>query len=81
VKGTSSFGILYVVDCPHSLIGYTYSDWVGDGRDYKSSSGYVFNFSSGHFLCSSKNQSTVSLSTAEEEYRGVVNVATQSVWL
>eukprot|EP00253_Pinus_taeda_P004013 PITA_04013 len=81
VKGTSSFGIFYVADCPLSLIGYTDSNWVGDGTDRKSTSGYVFNFSSGPFYWSNKNKSMISLSTAEAEYRGTVNAATHAVWL
>jgi hypothetical protein len=81
VKGTPSFGIFYVADCPLSLIGYTDSDWAGDGTDCKSTSGYVFSFGSGPFYWSSKKQSTISLSTVEAEYRGAVNAATQAVWL
>eukprot|EP00253_Pinus_taeda_P011418 PITA_11418 len=81
VKGTSSFGIFYAADCPLSLIRYTNSDWDGDGRDHKSTSGYVFSFGSVPFFWSSKNKSIISLSTAEVEYRGAVNVATQAIWL
>lgn len=81
VKITSSFGIFYAADCPLSLIGYIDSDWVGDGSDRKSTSGYVFNFSSSPFFWSSKKQSTIALSTTEAEYRGAANAATQVVWL
>jgi hypothetical protein len=49
VKGTPSFGIFYAADCLLSLIGYTDSDWVGDGTDCKSTFGYVFSFGSGPF--------------------------------
>eukprot|EP00253_Pinus_taeda_P022883 PITA_22883 len=68
-------------DCPLSLIGYTDSDWVGDGIDRKSISGYVFSFGSGPFCWSSKKKSTIGLSTVEAEYRGAVNASTQAVWL
>jgi hypothetical protein len=44
VKGTPRFGIFYVADCPLSLIGYTDSNWFGDGTYRKSTSGYVFSF-------------------------------------
>jgi hypothetical protein len=81
VKGTPSFGIFYVADCPLSLIGYTDSDWAGDGTDRKSTSGYVFSFGLGPLCWSSKNQSMIYLSIAEVEYRGAVNVATQDIWL
>ena len=81
VKGTSNFAIFYAVDCPLSLIGYTDSDWVGNGTDHKSTSSYVFSFGSGPFFYSSKKQSMIALSTTEAEYRGAVNAATQVVWL
>jgi len=81
VKGTSSFGIFYATDCPLSLIGYTDSDWAGDGTNCNSTSGYVFSFGSGPFCWSSKKQSTIALSTVEVEYRGAVNAATQAIWL
>lgn len=81
VKGTSSFGIFYAADYPLSLIGYTDFDQAGDGIDRTSNSGYVFSFGLGPFFWSSKNQSTISLSTAEAEYRGAVSPATQVVWL
>ena len=75
------FGIFYAADRPLSLIGYTYSDWDDDGTDYKSTSGYIFKFGLGPFFWSSKKKSMISLSTAEAEYRGAMNVATQVVWL
>jgi hypothetical protein len=81
VKVTPNFCIFYAADCPLSLIGYTDSDWVGNGTDRKSTSGYVFIFGSGPFYCSIKKQSTIYLSTIEVEYRGVVNESTQNVLL
>jgi hypothetical protein len=81
VKGTPSFGIFYAADCPLSLIGYTDSDWAGDGTDRNSTSGYVFIFGSGPFYWSSKKKSMISLSTTEAKYRGAMNAATQVVWL
>ena len=81
VKGTSSFGIFYATHCPHSLIGYTNFDWVGDGTNFKCTSGYVFNFGSGPFCWYSKKQSMIALSTTDAKYRVAVNATTQAVWL
>ena len=81
VKGTPSFGIYYAVDCPLSLVRYTNSNWVGDGTDHKSTSGYVFIFGSGPLCWSRKKKAVISLSTVEADYRGEVNVATQCIWL
>ena len=80
VKGTPSFGIFYAADCPLSLIGYTDYDWVGDGADHKSTSGYVLSFGSGPFCWSSKKQSTIALSTAEAEYVAAVVNCSNIIW-
>ena len=63
------------------LAGFSDSDWAGDPTDRKSTSGFVFMFSEGPIFCSSKKQQTISLSSAEAEYREAVNAATQCVWL
>jgi hypothetical protein len=70
VKETPSFGIYYEIDCPLSLVGYTDSDWVGNGIDPKSPSGYVFNFGSSPLFWSRKKHESIALSREEEEYRG-----------
>jgi hypothetical protein len=81
VQGTKSFGIHYAAGSSLELVGFTDSDWAGDCIDRKSTSGYVFMLAHGPICWSSKKQSTISLSSAEAEYRGAVNAATQCVWL
>ena len=56
------------------LIGSTDSDWPSDPDDQKSIVGYVFTLGSGPITWSCKKQSVISLSSAEAEYRGVVEV-------
>jgi hypothetical protein len=68
-----SYGIHYALGCALDLIGFTYSDWVGDGTDRKSTSKYTLSLGSGPICWSSKKQSAIGLSSAEAEYRGVVN--------
>ena len=71
------------------MIGFTDSDWVGDNTDRNSTSGYVFILAEGPMFVlaegpiswSSKKQSAIALSSTEAEYRGVVNAATQCLWL
>ena len=62
-------------------MGFTDSDWVGDKNDRKLTSGYVFMLSDGPIIWTSKKQSAISLSSTEAEYKGVVNAATQCLWL
>ena len=49
--------------------------------DRNSTSGYVFMLVEGPISWSSKKQSAIALSSTEAEYRGVVNAATQCLWL
>jgi hypothetical protein len=81
VQGTTSYGIHYAVGCALDLIGFTDSDWVGDGTDRKSTYGYTLNLGSGPICWSSKKQSVISLSSREVAYTGVVNYVIQAFWL
>ena len=76
MQGTIHFGVHYVVGSPLELVGFSDSDWDGDPNDMKSTSGYVFMLSHGTICRSSKKQHTISLSSAEAEYRGAVIAAT-----
>eukprot|EP00253_Pinus_taeda_P031346 PITA_31346 len=63
------------------LVGFTDFDWVGDPDDRKSTTGYVFTLGSGPITWACKKQSAISLSSAEGEYRGVVEASKESLWL
>ena len=63
------------------LIGFTDNDWAGENIDQKSISRYVFMLSEGPIIWSRKKQSAIALSPTEAEYKGVVNAATQCLWL
>eukprot|EP00253_Pinus_taeda_P008210 PITA_08210 len=64
-----------------NLPGFTNFDWAGDNIDRKSTSGYSLNLGSGPICWSSKKQVAIALSSAEAEYRGVVNITIQALWL
>eukprot|EP00253_Pinus_taeda_P019211 PITA_19211 len=81
VQGTITYGIHYAATCSLNLIGFTDSDWAGDTIDRKSTSGYVLSLGSGPICWSSKKQTAIALSSAEAEYRGVVNATIQEIWL
>ena len=63
------------------LIGFTDFDWDGDPDDRKSTVGYVFTLGSGPITWSCKKQSSISLSSAEAEYRGAVEASKEAMWL
>eukprot|EP00253_Pinus_taeda_P027984 PITA_27984 len=64
-----------------NLLGFTDSDWAGDIIDRKSTSGYSLSLGSGPICWSSKKQAVVALSSVEAEYKGVVNITIQALWL
>eukprot|EP00253_Pinus_taeda_P022610 PITA_22610 len=64
-----------------NLLGFIDFDWVGDNIDRKSTSGYSLSLGSGPICWSSKKQAAIALSSAEAEYRGVVNITIQALWL
>ena len=81
VQGIRTHGIFYKAKSDLDLIGFTDSDWAGDNTYQNSTSGYLFMLAEGPISWSSKKQSTRALSSIEAEYRGVVNAATQCLWL
>ena len=81
IQGTKTYDIHYVADSELELVGYIDYDWVGDSIDWKSTSRYLFMFFGGPICWSRKNIASIALSSAEAEYRGVVNACIQAVWL
>ena len=63
------------------MVGYTDSDYAGDIDSHKSTSSYMFHLGSGFICWQSKKQNTIALSSTKVEYRGVVNVAIEALWL
>ncbi|CAL2278979.1 unnamed protein product [Prunus armeniaca] len=81
LRGTTDFGVFYKKGGKGELNVYTDSDYAGDQEDRKSTSGYVFLFSSGAVSWSSKKQPIVTLSTTEAEFITAASCACQVVWL
>jgi hypothetical protein len=81
VHGTITFGIHYEIDSTLDLIGFTDFEWVGNSTDHKSTSGYSLSLGSRPICWLSKKHDALSLSSAEAEYIGVVNITIQAMWL
>ena len=63
LKGTVKHGILYGQKGSNECVGLSDTDWAGDINDRKSTSGYIFQISSGAVSWKSKKQGWVALST------------------
>jgi hypothetical protein len=81
LKGTKEFGLWYPKGKDLSLIAYIDADWAGCIDDQQSISGAAFYL--GECLVSwiRKKQSSVSLSTAKEEYIVATTCSTQVLWM
>nr|GEV05782.1 ribonuclease H-like domain-containing protein [Tanacetum cinerariifolium] len=64
-----------------SLVAYSDADWDGFPSTRRSTSGYCVFLEDKLLSWSSKRQYTISRSSAEAEYRGVSNVAAETVWI
>ena len=62
-------------------MGFSDSDYVGDVEDYKSTSDFVFLFSSKAVSWSSCKQLIVNLSTIKAEFVATTSCACQVLWL
>eukprot|EP00253_Pinus_taeda_P025544 PITA_25544 len=80
-RGTITFGIHYPAGTTLNLLGYKDSEWAGDSIDRKSTSGYSLSLGSGPICWLSKKQAAIALSSVDVEYRGVVNITIQAMWL
>lgn len=63
------------------LVGYSDSDWAGDQRTRKSTSGIVFFFGGGPISWISKSQATVALSSLEAEYNALTVACQEAIWI
>jgi hypothetical protein len=64
-----------------SLQGFADVDWAGSAVDRKSTSGCCFTLGSAMVSWCSRKQSSVALSTAEEEYIALSVAIREAVWL
>ena len=63
------------------LVGFTNSDWASDPDDRNSTAGYVFSMGFGPVTWACKKQQYLALSSAEAEYRAVVNASQEALSL
>ncbi|PKU72463.1 Retrovirus-related Pol polyprotein from transposon TNT 1-94 [Dendrobium catenatum] len=62
------------------LTTYVDSDWAGDQKDRKSTTGYCTFLGSSLIFWSVKKQSTIARSSTEAEYRALAVVAADLIW-
>ena len=81
LKGTIDYGLKYVSNREISLQGFTDSDWAGSVANRKSTSGCCFSLGSTMISWFTRKQTSVALSTIEEEYIAACSTSNEAVWL
>ncbi|XP_066310332.1 uncharacterized mitochondrial protein AtMg00810-like [Miscanthus floridulus] len=81
LRGTTSLGLHLRASADLAMTAYSDADWVGCPDTRRSTSGFCVFLSDSLVSWSSKWLPTVSCSSAEAEYRAVVNTATECIWL
>ncbi len=81
MKGSKHRGITYGGQEKLLVEGYSDSDWAGDLKSRKSTSGFIFMLNSGPVSWCSKRQPTVALSSTEAEYIALTLAAKEATWI
>ena len=86
LKGTVNYGLVYHRtqmdhNSPCNLQVYCDSDWAGDHKDRKSTTGYVIMINGTAISHKSTKQSGISKSTVEAEYIALATTAAEVLWI
>ncbi|GKC17865.1 ribonuclease H-like domain-containing protein, partial [Tanacetum coccineum] len=81
VQCTMDYGLQLFSSSTTDLVVYSDADWAGCPTTRRSTSGYCVFLGNNLLSWSSKRQPKLSRSSAEAEYRGVVNAIIETCWL
>ncbi|MBW0582594.1 hypothetical protein O181_122309 [Austropuccinia psidii MF-1] len=81
LKGSKEFALTYEANGKHSIVAYSNADWGNCTETRKSVTGYLAQFNNCLVVWKTRKQSTISLSTSEEEYKSLCDVTSKLLWL
>jgi hypothetical protein len=81
IRGTLNYGLRYTASSDIQLHGFTNSDWEGSAEEKKSTSGMCFSLGSTMISWDNRKQTSIALSTIEEEYMAACEACIEAVWL
>lgn len=81
IKGAPGKGLIYEDKGHTQIVGYSDADWAGSPIDRRSTSGYCVLVGGNLISWKSKKQNVVARSSAEAEYKAMVLVTCELIWL
>jgi hypothetical protein len=81
LKNAPGQGLFYPAACDLQLKAFCDSDWAGCIESRKSTTGFCIFLGDSLVSWKSKKQSTVSRSSAEDEYRSMASTSCELVWI
>ncbi|WZZ70893.1 hypothetical protein YC2023_082263 [Brassica napus] len=81
LNGTSSLGVWMGCNKSTEVVGYCDADWAGDRADRRSTTGYCTFIGGNLVTWKSKKHKVVSCSSAEAEYRAMLKLTNELVWI
>ncbi|KAL0876602.1 hypothetical protein Bca101_026307 [Brassica carinata] len=81
LNGTQDLGVWMGCNRSTEVVGYCDADWAGDRSDRRSTTGYCTFIGGNLVTWKSKKQKVVSCSSAEAEYRAMLKLTNELVWI
>ncbi|MBW0505352.1 hypothetical protein O181_045067 [Austropuccinia psidii MF-1] len=81
LRGTVAYGLHYATDRDGGLCDYSDADWGNCRQTRRSITGFVISFNHCLVVWKTCKQSSVSLSTAEAEYKALTDLSAEVLWL
>ncbi|MBW0564805.1 hypothetical protein O181_104520 [Austropuccinia psidii MF-1] len=81
LKGTSEIGLKYQKDVEKPIVAYSDADWGNCRITCRSTIGYLIKINDNLIIWKTRKQPTVSLSSAEAEYKSLTDLTSEILWL
>ncbi|WZY94075.1 hypothetical protein YC2023_066404 [Brassica napus] len=81
LSGTAGQGVWMGCNGSTEVVGYCDADWAGDKVDRRSTTGYCTFIGGNLVTWKSKKQKVISCSSAEAEYRAMLKLTNELVWI
>ncbi|MBW0499100.1 hypothetical protein O181_038815 [Austropuccinia psidii MF-1] len=80
LNGTQEIGLVYTRNCSRGIRAYSDADWGNFPETRRSVTGFLVTFNDSLVIWKTRKQPTVSISTAEAEYKALCDLKSELVW-